>query len=188
MASITTLLATDSLASSRLVLNDNFNALNDELTDVTSLLDPDNETITLTGAGQLGTLSIVGGGSNRFVVNASDIVSSLPHTMEDELILEEALRHSVIAGATSMPAANSYTATTYTLDSTAPALGGSNVVEAGDAGQEITLIADGGAVTIDPANIAGATTVVINDNGTLTLRFHNTMWYIISDVNCTLTF
>lgn len=186
MASITTLLATDSLASSRLVLNDNFNALNDELTDVTSLLDPDNETITLTGAGQLGTLSIVGGGSNRFVVNASDIVSSLPHTMENELILEEALRHSVIAGATSMPAANSYAATTYVLD--AAALGGANVVNAGDAGQEITLIADGGVVTIDSANIAGATAVEINDNGTLTLRFHNTMWYIISDVNCTLTF
>lgn len=186
MASITTLLATDSLASSRIVLNDNFAALNDELTDVTSLLDPTAETITLSGAGQFSVLNVVSGGSNRFVVNASDIVSSLPHTMEDELILEEALRHSVIAGATSMPAANSYAATTYVLD--AAALAGTNVVNAGDAGQEITLIADGGAVTIDPANIAGATTVQINDNGTLTLRFHNNLWYIVSDVNCTLTF
>ena len=186
MASITTLLATDSLASSRIVLNDNFSALNDELTDVTSLLDTTAETITLSGAGQFSVLNVVSGGSNRFVVNGSDIVSSLPHTMEDELILEEALRHSVIAGATSMPAANSYAATTYVLDATA--LAGTNVVNAGDAGQEITLIADGGAVTIDPANIAGATAVEINDNGTLTLRFHNNLWYIISDVNCTLTF
>lgn len=186
MASITTLLATDSLASSRIVLNDNFAALNDELTDVTSLLDPTAETITLSGAGQFSVLNVVSGGSNRFVVNASDIVSSLPHTMEDELILEEALRHSVIAGVTSMPAANSYAATTYVLD--AAALAGTNAVNAGDAGQEITLIADGGAVTIDPANIAGATAVQINDNGTLTLRFHNNLWYIVSDVNCTLTF
>ena len=186
MASITTLLATDSLASSRIVLNDNFSALNSELTDVTSLLDPNNETITLTGAGQFGTLSVVSGGSNRFVVNASDIVSSLPHTMEAELILEEALRHSIISGATSMPAANAYVATTYVLDATA--LTGTNVVAAGDAGQEITLIADGGSVTIDPANVAGATALEINDNGTLTLRFHNSLWYIISEVNCTVTF
>ena len=184
MASITTLLATDSLASSRLVLNDNFSALNDELTDVTSLLDPTNETVTLSGAGQFGTMSVVGGGSNRFVVNASDIVSSLPHTMEDELILEEALRHSVLSGVISMP--TTYAATTYVLD--AAALAGTNVVAAGDTGQEVTFIADGGMVTLDPANIAGATAVAINDNGTLTLRFHNTMWYIISEVNCTVTF
>jgi len=184
MASITTILATDSLASSRIVLNDNFSALNDELTDVTSLLDPSNETITLSGAGQFSTLNVVSGGANRFVVNASDIVSSLPHTMEDELILENALRHSIISGATSMPA--TYEATTYVLDATA--LTGTNIVAAGDEGQEITLIADGGSVTIDPANIAGATAIGINDNGTLTLRFHNTLWYIISDVNCTITF
>lgn len=186
MASITTLLATDSLASSRIVLNDNFTALKDELTDVTSLLDPTAETITLSGAGQFSVLNVVSGGSNRFVVNGSDIVSSLPHTMEGELILEEALRHSVIASAISMP--TSYAATTYILDANAPALSGTNLVAAGDSGQEITLIANGGAVKIDPANIAGATAVEINDNGTLTLRFHNTLWYIISDVNCTLTF
>lgn len=184
MASITTLLATDSLASSRIVLNDNFTALNDELTDVTSVLDPDNETLTLSGAAQAGTLSIVGSGSNRFVVNASDVVSSLPHTMEAKLILEEALRHSVIAGIIQMPTA--YAATTYVLDATA--LPSPSTVVAGEAGQEITLIADGGSVTLDTANIAGATAAVINDNGTLTLRFHNTLWYIISDVNCTLTF
>ena len=186
MASITTINATDSLASSRIVLNANFASLNTDVTDVISLLDVDNETLTITGAAQAGTLSIVGGGSNRFVVNASDVVSSLPHTMEDELVLEAGMRNSVISGATDMPTA--YVATTYILDSTAPNLAGTNTVANGAAGQEVTFIADGGAITLDAANIAGATAVEINDNGTLTMRFHNNFWYIISHVNCTVSF
>lgn len=185
MASITTLLATDSLASSRIVINDNFNALNDELTDVTNLLDPTTQTLSITGGIEGGSMTLANGGSNLFVVNNTDVVASVDFTAEGTVILEEGFRHSIMSAA-SMPAANQYVATTYVLD--AASLTGTNVLNAGDAGQEVTLIASGGQITIDSSNVAGAVAVQILDNGTLTLRYVGSSWYIISHVNCTITF
>ena len=69
MASITTLLATDSLASSRIVINDNFNALNTEIVDVTDLLDPTSQTLSISGGIQAGGLTLANGGSNLFSVS-----------------------------------------------------------------------------------------------------------------------
>jgi hypothetical protein len=185
MASITTLLATDSLASSRIVLNDNFSALNDELTDVVSLLDPVAQTLSLTGNISAAGLTLATGGSNLFTVSASEVVSSVQLTAEDVVVLEHGLRHSVSNAVTQMPAANAYASTTYILD--ASALAGTNTVNVGDSGQEVTFIANGGTVSLDPANIAGANSVAISDNGTLTLRFYNNLWYIISEWNCTIS-
>jgi hypothetical protein len=185
MASITTLLATDSLASSRIVLNDNFNALNDELTDVTDLLDPTTQSLSIAGGIQANGMTLANGGSNLFVVNNTDVIASVDFTAEGAIILEEGFRHSVIT-ATTLPAANQYVATTYVLD--AASLAGTNVLAAGDAGQEVTLIADGGSIVIDVTNLAGAAGVTILDNGTLTLRYVGSFWYIISHVNCTVTF
>ena len=186
MASITTLLATDSLASSRIVLNDNFTALNDELTDVVSLLDPVAQTLTLTGNISAAGLTLATGGSNLFTVTQSEVTSSVQLTAEDVVVLEHGFRHSVSAGVTQMPAANGYASTTYILDATA--LGGVNAVNAGDSGQEVTFIAAGGTINLDPTNIAGASlSVAISDNGSLTLRFYNNLWYIVSQFNCTIS-
>ena len=49
MASITTILGTDSLASSRVVLNDNFSSLNDEIVEIGTLLNVATQTLTLSG-------------------------------------------------------------------------------------------------------------------------------------------
>ena len=187
MASITTLLATDSLASSRIVINDNFNALNDELTDVTNLLDPTAQTLSINGGIQANGITLANGGSNLFVVNSTDIIASVAFTAEKEVILEEGFRHSIVS-ATTMPAETSYVATTYMLDATA--LGGNNIVNAGEDGQEVTFIADGGSITIDTANIAAATAASIGQDGTLTLRYvgSKSLWYIVSSANCTITF
>jgi hypothetical protein len=185
MASITTLLATDSLASSRIVINDNFNALNTEIVDVTDLLDPTSQTLSISGGIQAGGLTLANGGSNLFSVSNTDVIANVDFTAEGTVILEEGFRHSIVS-ATTMPAANQYIATTYVLDATA--LTGTNVLAAGDAGQEITLIADGGQIVLDATNIAGATAATILSNGTLTLRYVGSFWYIISQVNCTVTF
>lgn len=184
MASITTLLGTDSLASSRIVLNDNFASINDDLIEVRDLLDVSSQTLTLTGDVNAKQLNLKNGGANLFIVNTSDITASLPFTMEDSLILGAGLEKSVAAVA-AMPTANTYAKSTYVLD--ASVLTGTNVVADGNAGQEVTFIASAGVITIDPTNIAGATAVSITMNGTLTLRFYNGLWYIISYFNSTVT-
>ena len=61
MATITTILCTDSVSSSRVTLNDNFAALNQELADISALLDVLNETITLSGLAKFGSLNIANG-------------------------------------------------------------------------------------------------------------------------------
>ena len=184
MASITQILSTDSLASSRIVLNDNFSALNGELNDVVSLLDPALQTLSLNGNISAAGITLATGGSTLFSVSSSETIVTVPLKTQAALVLEGGLRKSVISGATTMPAAAGYSATTYILDATA--LSGTVAVNAGDSGQDVTFISSGGTVTLDPANIAGATSVSIQDNGTLTLRFYNSTWYIISQFNCTI--
>lgn len=189
MATITQILGTDSLSSSRIVLNDNFTAINDQVEDIAGLLDVDTQTITLTGGINASSISLAAGGANRFIVNASVITLGLATTVNDVLILNGGLRHSANQGTlTAMPSAQSYSLTTYLIDGTATAIAaGANVVEAANEGQEITLIASSAAIAIDAGNITGATGLTINQNGTLTLRWHDGVWYIISSFNCAIT-
>lgn len=186
MANITTLLGTDSLSSSRIVINDNFTAVNDQIEDVASLLDVNTQTLELTGNVNAAGISLASGGTNRFIVNASGITLGLETTIGDTLILNNGLIHSVTESAiTTMP--SSYNFTTYFIDATATEIAtGANIVEAGNEGQEITLIAESGDVIISTENIAGATSLTIKDKGTLTIRWHANAWYIISSFNCTI--
>jgi hypothetical protein len=186
MATITTILGTDSLSSSRIVLNDNFTAINDQVEDLANLLDVSSETLTLSGNVNAAGISLASGGTNRLIVNASGITLGLETTVEDTLILEAGLRHSVTSAAiTTMPSAQDYQLSTYVLDGVT--LSGTNVVAAGEEGQNITLIAEGADIQIDVTNITGPTALTINENGTLTLRWHDGAWYIISSFNCDIT-
>lgn len=185
MASITTILGTDSLASSRVVINDNFASINDQVGDIAGLLDVSTQTLSLTGNVNAKELSLVNGGSSLFQVNTSDITASLPLTVEASLILKGGLEHS-IAQAQIMPAANDYTKSTYVLDGAA--LNTPNTVNVAPDGQTVTFIADG-SVTIDATGIAGVTAnIVISDNGTLTLRCYNSLWYVVSYANAAVTY
>lgn len=187
MANITSILATDSLSSSRILLNDNFAAINDELNDIADLLDPQAQTLTLTGAVGAAGLNIVNSG-NLFIVSSTDIVASVPVTTEDLLILEGGMQHSISTGITTLPAVNAYDRTTYIVDATA--FPGASEINAALNGQTVTFIADGDDFVIDPSNIAGATAVTILEHGALTLRYSTTasLWYVISAVNVTLVF
>lgn len=184
MASITTLLGTDSLASSRIVLNDNFASINDDLIEVRDLLDVNSQTLTLTGDVNAKQLNLKNGGVNLFVVNTSDITASLPLTMEAAAILESSLQKASSAVSV-MPSANAYAKSVYLLDSTV--LTGINVVAAGNDGQEVTFIASAGSIDISPSNIAGVTALNIAMNGTLTLGFYSGEWYVRSYFNSTVT-
>jgi len=185
MASITTILGTDSLASSRIVINDNFASVNDEVEDIAGLLDVSNQTLTITGNINAAGATLASGGSNLLVVNTSNIIASLPVILEDSVEVGGGLTHAISA-VSAMPAANSYTKSTYVLDGAV--LTGVNTIADGDAGQTVTFIADGD-VTLDQNDIAGATTnVTVLNNGSITLRFYNNDWYVISYANATVNF
>ncbi len=181
MASITTILGTDSLSSSRIVLNDNFQQMNDELISIGNLLDVNTQTLTLTGAVAASSLNI----SGVLSADSTSVILSKPTTIEGSLTLEEGLIYSVSTGAVSvMP--STYTKSTYVLDGSV--LTGVNVVALGVEGQCVTFIADEDT-QIDASNVAGVSAnFTINDNGTLTLRQVNSLWYVISHANTTLTF
>jgi hypothetical protein len=186
MASITTILGTDSLASSRIVLNDNFDLINEEVIEIKELLDVEAGTLTLAGDINANQLNLVDSGVNLFVVNTSGISASLPVSLDGSLVLGAGLEKS-IALVQAMPIQNAYSKSAYVLDATHSNLsGGTNIVAPGNQGQEVTFIASGGSISISEANIAGATSVSIANNGTLTLRYYNTLWYIISHFNATI--
>lgn len=184
MASITTLLATDSLSSSRIVLNDNFTAINDEVNIIAGLLDTSAQTLTLTGSVNGGSLSLATGGFNLFVVNSTDIIASLPVTIEKDLILGEGMQHSVSTNVAILPSIGGYNRTTYAVTG----FTGPQTLADGLEGQEVTFINEhGNDFEINPADLAGVTTSCkVHTNGTITLRYVGTSWYIISSFNATI--
>lgn len=186
MATITQILGTDSLSSSRITLNDNFTAINDQLIDLANLLDVGSETLTITGGLNAASILLASNSTTQFEVTASSITMGEETTVTDTLILDGGFRKSVNTDTiTSMPAANNYEFTTYILD--ASSFSGAQIVNIGDEGQDITLIADGDEVYIDVTNIIGPTALTIWENGTLSLRCHDGRWYIISSFNCDIT-
>jgi hypothetical protein len=175
---VTEILGTDSLSSSRITLNDNFTSLEDEITNLKGYLDP--SALTLSGV-TVSTSQLTVGTS---IINASSATVTVATTISANATLGASVIKSGIGGTstsglTSLPA--SIADSTYFVDATSQiALASSSVV-----GQEITLIAQV-AGDIEATNIAGATTVTLALNGTLTLRSDGTSWYIISSYGATI--
>jgi hypothetical protein len=187
MASITTILGTDSVSSSRIVLNNNFAALNGELANIASLFNTTSQTLSLTGQITGGSLSITNSGIEAFKVNNTEVISNVSATFTKEVVLGNALIHSVYDNAISLPLALAYDKTTYVLN--AIVLSTTILLAAADEGQEITLIAEGGSITLDKTNIVGPSqNVVILQNGSITLRYISGNFYIVSAVRCTITY
>ena len=186
MASITTILGTDSVSSSRIVLNNNFAALNDELADIANLLNTTTQVLTLTGLITGGTLKIKNTSNvETFKVNDATAEVNVPTTFNQDVVLGNSLTHSITYVTPTLPTTYNYT--TYILD--AGELAGVNTLAAADDGQEITLIADGSGIIINNGNLVGpAADVVMGNGGTLTLRFseHLGGFAIISSYKCGL--
>jgi hypothetical protein len=191
MASITTILGTDSVSSSRIVLNNNFSALNAELADIAALFNTTNQTLTLTGLITGGTLAINNGTIDSFKVNNADADVNVPINFNQDVIINNGLMHSVYYNAATLPPANAYEYTTYVLDASAPAFASPVALAPADQGQEVTFIANGGSINIDNTNIAGTTAnVEIFDTGSLTLRWIDDLsfFFIVSSSNCDITY
>lgn len=186
MATITTILGTDSVSSSRVTLNDNFAAINQELADIALLLDVLNETITLSGLARFGSLNIATG---KVIATSSALTSNVATTINEKFTIAQSVFFSTTTGVTTLPAAGAFNSATYVLDGASIAAA-TVVLNTGLNGQEITLIVDNnptvGGTTISAANIAGPTSVKIINKGTLTLRYVGAKWFIVSSYNVTI--
>lgn len=189
MASITTILGTDSVSSSRIVINNNFNALNTELGTIASLLNTTSQTLALTGEIKGGTLKVFNGSINTLDVTATDITARALVTFTENVIMEKGLILKIETGVGSMPAAGGYEASTYVLDATA--LTSPILLAAAEDGQEITFVAEGGTITLDITNISAVTAnITIAAGGSVTLRYSvtNSEFYVVSAMNSTVTY
>lgn len=185
MANITQILGTDSVSSSRVTLNDNFAAINQELADIAALLDILNETITLSGLAKFGSLNIANG---KLLAGPSSITATVPTTINETLTVGQDMIFSVATGVTTLPTAGNFASSTYVLDVATIISSGVTlplVLNAGTNGQQITLVSDGGDIQIATTNVAGPSSIEIADKGTLTLRYVGAKWYVISSYGVT---
>ena len=172
MATITLIQGTDSLSASRVTLNDNFTALNDELGLVTTLLNP--ATSNLSGVNNIDTATLdVDGGSAASFATTGNVLAV--DTDVDGLLKVNAgaiFASENISG--QMPGAGAYAASSYIVQT------GNAVLDVAEEGQEITIIADGTTVNVDTNLIAGVGQLGLDPGETATLRFHGGAWYLIA--------
>jgi hypothetical protein len=182
MATITTILGTDSLSASRVTLNDNFTAINDELNAVTALLDPVTGNLTGVVGAEVETLSVDGGTAADFAATGNTLTADTE--VDGSITFNDAVIYDKEAVAVSMPASLAFTSSTYVVDSAASPI----TLNDAEDGQQITIIADGGTVSVaNPTDVAGVTTSIdIAQYGTLTLRFINSDWYVVGSFLATI--
>ena len=171
MATITLIQGTDSLSASRVTLNDNFTALNDELGLVTGLLDPTTSTLSNMTGVSTDALDVTGAASFASTGN----VLSADTAVDGLLQINGGATYDAETVAV-MPAANAFESSSYIVT-----VASANIEDA-EEGQEITVIADAG-VTVNvtaTSGVAGVNTITLNPGATVTLRFHGNIWYLIA--------
>ena len=193
MANITEILGTDSISSSRLTLNSNFTAVNDEIADITNLIDPVTSTISNidTISAESINLSTISGGSTLNIVsfNSNGATFSVASDFGEDVIFQKKVSKT---GKLGSPAAGSVASSPSTIDvttlftaSTAPLN-----LPGGVDGQEITVINTlNSAVTSSTTNIAASTISLDSQNSSITLRYisSSSTWYIIGSHATTVT-
>ena len=184
MASITTILGTHSLSSSRLTINNSFDNVNEELGLIANVLDTTSSTLSLTGAITAGTLSLNTGTLNTFNVTASSLEAGVEATFKENVILEKALQF-VVVPTVNFPIGN-------------PTLGayiytGSNNIELGIStdGQTLTIIASVPFLMqgTELVNINGADTEIsVGQNGSISfIGSTDGTWWITGSHNATIS-
>lgn len=178
MATIYTILGTDSISSSRLHLNNNFDSINTELTDLGLLLNTAAQNLTLTGnvSAYDGTFT-----NNLNVTATTTLAGALNVT--GNVSTSGAIQQSVIGPATTLPTVNgTFNHYAYLMTNTGNlAL---NLVD-GSQGQEIMIVSDSNAgncvITEVSSNLAEYTTITLVAYAHVTLRFVNSIWYVVGN-------
>mgnify|MGYP000229856023 CR=1 FL=1 len=187
MANITEILGTDSVSSSRPIINTNLELLNDELASITALLNP--TTLALSGIALIETsaITVAQGGTNIMLVNNLGTSFGKPAIFADTTKIGASLQKSGVTGTKATPAANlaptSIVTSSYFIGSTF-------TLPAADPGQELTLINTASVsvpvIAAADASIAATSIALIGLNSTITLRCFESVWYVISSHNANI--
>jgi hypothetical protein len=193
MANITEILGTDSLSSSRITINGNFSSLNNELAEVTTILDTTNSNIS--GLSSVATESITVQSGNALIAQATtaSFQIAVPAEFDDEVLLGGRLLKNGVWGSPSSPNDPQVQLPNFSTGSYTTYVINNNIsLEAGGEGQEITIV----NVAAGPVNVIGgtqggalgATSLQLDgNNSTVTLRYISDRWYIISHVGATIS-
>ena len=186
MANITEILGTDSISSSRLTINSNFTAVNDEIADLTALVDP--VTSTISGIESVSAeslnLSVVGGGSTTQILSADNtgVSFGVAADFSANINIEGAIQKSgVIGTSTSGSTASIPTSIEVSTYFTAVSV----EIPAGTEGQELTII-NTASVAKNVTTQAQLSVTGIELSGkfsTVTLRYIGGTWFVIGSHN-----
>ena len=189
MANITTILGTDSVSSSRIVINNNFAALNTDIAEIGDALDPAAGTLQLAGLARVGTLTVLSSSNlETFKVTSVNAVAEVPISFNKEVILGDGLMHSVSGNptaVTSLPLVEAYTKTVYILNAGSFS---NPVLPGADPGQQITFIASGGSITFAPSEFQGISSVSIAANGSITVIYIGAKFHIVASQRATIVY
>jgi len=183
MATTTNILGTDSISSSRIVINENFTVLNNDLKSLQSLLDTTNETLTLNGLVKAKKLEV----TNVLTANVDNGVTCNTTAIFNKDVKLKTIKYTESATVNTLPAANQFEYSVYIVNSSSGALILEDLND-GDNGQEIMIVSNGGSdgFKINPVstNIVGLTEVEVISlklNEFVILRYVNGKWQIISN-------
>lgn len=188
MANITEILGTDSLSSSRITINGNFSSLNNELADVTTLLDTTTSTITNLSSVQTEAITIQNGGTLITEANANVFQIGVSAQLDKEVTIGGRILKNGTSGTAASPL-NTGSIDPTSGEYTTYIVGGDFTLQAGLEGQEITIVNEASAsISINGAGSLGAQSLSLdNINSTVTLRYVGQKWYIISHVGASIT-
>lgn len=185
MANITEILGTDSISSSRPVINSNFQLLNDDIADLQGLLDPTSA--TLSGVSSVTTQALtVSEGSNIAQFTNTGISFDRDFESNGRTTIAGQLVKSGIDGSIASPSSasgsNELTENTYLINGTF------NIPEGSTDGQEVTFInVAGTSVEISGLSLSVSSLQLDDQNSTVTLRFIGDFWYVISSYAATIS-
>lgn len=187
MANITQILGTDSLSSSRPVINSNFQLLNDDITDIQALLDPTNATISGISSATVQALTV-----NNTSSIATFTISGIDLDVDVEIAARTTMAGEIMKTGVEGSASSPTTTTSPTsLAESAYFINTNFNLPAGIQGQEITIInALNSSVTITAqvGSTLGANSVSLDGlNSTITLRYIGTVWYIVASHAATIS-
>lgn len=188
MANITEILGTDSVSSSRPVINSNFELLNDELASVVALLNPTTGVLGGLTSATTGGLYVVDG-SMLLQVNSSGMTVGTAASFSQTVNLGGKVIKSGVAGNATTPTTELQPSA---LDKATYFIDGTFTLPAGDDGQEVTLINVAGSAVGVEANTSvagiGATSIELSgNNSTVTLRCFTTVWYVVGSHNAAIS-
>lgn len=188
MANITQLLGTDSISSSRPVINSNFQLLNDDIADIQALVDPINASIQNISSANVQSLTVINNTTSiaTFATNginlSVDIEAAARISMAGE-IMKTGIEGSA-ASPTGILTPGSLTESTYFINE-------EFTLPVGILGQEVTIInvnADAVSVLAAAGANLGATSISLNAlNSTITLRYIGIVWYVIASHAATIS-